>query len=62
MAEKNTKHKATRIFDDTMLPVNRIPLNQSEKIESLIMPLLKKRLDELKIEKPHLFPKPKQEE
>lgn len=43
------------VFDDTMLPVSRISADRSDRIEQLMIPLIKDEMAKLRKTKPHLF-------
>lgn len=53
--EQNIDNSHLTIFDDTKLPVSRISAQESDRIESIFMPLLEEELQRLRISKPHLF-------
>ena len=55
MSEKNTS-KNPIIFDDTMLPVNRISFERSEEIARLMEPQINGLLEKFSKENPHLVP------
>lgn len=58
MRKKGTKNKLI-IFDDSMLPVNRMTAERMEEIDHILAPRLDEALAQLRIEKPHLFQKQK---
>lgn len=59
MSEKSTSKNKAVIFDDSMLPVNRITLERSEEIAKLVEPKIDGLLEKFSRENPHLVPENK---